>query len=134
MGYRLYVYEKGKENYDLCLFKFYAYADYKYIKSSWEYLWPRVMDQCIDIPDSFRYEDGYKDAYDELHIYANFGCCVDAITFRKFINLYIMGRNKWIMDAGSIPWTAGIIKINDPEWAKLKELYDSDCNKVLDWG
>jgi len=131
MGYRLYVYEKGKENYNLCLFKFYAYADYKYIKSSWEYLWPRVMDQFSNISDSFRYE--YEDAYESLHI-TDFKCVIHAIPFKKFIDRYIMGRNKWVMDADSIPWPAGIININDPEWAKLKELYDSDCNKVLDWG
>ena len=116
MGYRLYVYEKGKENYDLCLFKFYAYADYKYIKPSWEYLWPRVADQ---ISANFYDDNDYKDAYESLHITC-FNCVVNAIEFRNFINLYIMGRNKWVMDADSIPWSAGIININDPEWAKLK--------------
>jgi hypothetical protein len=134
MGYRLYVYEIGKENYDICLFKFYAYANYKYVKPSWEYLWPRVMDQFSNIPDSFRDENECKDAYESLHI-AGFKCVVHAIIFRRFIDRYIMGRNKWVTDADlENYWPTGIIDINAPEWTKLKELYNSDCDKVLDWG
>lgn len=131
MGYRLYVYEKGKENYDLCLFKFYAYADYKYVKPSWEYLWPKIADQ---IPDSFYNENECEDAYEGFHIGGCFDCIVNAIIFREFIDRYIMGRNKWVMDTGGFNWQRAIININDPEWTKLKELYNSDCGKVLDWG
>lgn len=131
MGYRLYVYEKGKENYDLCLLKFYSYADYEYVKPSWEYLWPRVAYQ---ITDSFYDENEYEDAYESLHI-SSFKCVVHAIIFRKFIDRYIMGRNKWVMNTTSeSKWPHTVINMNDPEWIKLKELYNSDCDKVLDWG
>jgi hypothetical protein len=130
MGYRLYVYEKGKPNYDVCLYKFYQYAPYTYVKSSWEYLWPIVADQ---FPDRFWNTDECKEAYEWEHI-VGFDCDVDASTFRKFIDLYISGRNNWVNDSNDKIWPSYIINMNDESYKKLKELYDSDCNKTLDWG
>lgn len=132
MGYRLYVYEKNKERFDICLFKFYGYAEYKYIKPSWEYLWPRVIDQ---FPDHFYDADECEDAFDCMHQYGGyFDCNVDAATFREFIDLYISSRNEWVKNSGKVDWSTWIIDINSPEFKTLKDLYDSNCNKTLDWG
>lgn len=119
MGYRLYVYEKGKENYDICLGKFYGYSDYKFVKSSWEYLWPIVKDQF----DTLLFDDSnYEESYQIAHL-CSCVCDVNAETFRKFIDLYISSRNEWAKSDYDIT-----------HWEGLKELYDSDSDKTLDWG
>ena len=129
MGYRLYCYEKDKRNYDICLWKFYAYAKYEYVKRSWEYLWPKVIDQAD--PD-FYYDETCENAYELEHIvHAEYN--VDAKTFREFIDLYILDRNSWVKD-GVPDWPTYIIDLNDPQYKKLKDLYDSDCDKTLEWG
>ena len=129
MGYRLYCYEKGKENFDICLWKFYSYAEYKYVKRSWEYLWPKVIDQA-DL--DYYSDETCENAYELEHIvHAEYN--VDAKTFREFIDLYILDRNDWVKD-GNPDWPEYIIDINSQKYKKLKDLYDSDCDKTLDWG
>lgn len=128
MGYRLYVYEKGKEKkYDICLGKFYGYSDYEHVKASWEYLWPIVKDQ---FDTSLFYDADYEESYEIAHLCSCI-CDVDAETFRKFIDLYISGKNEWAKDEGLSKWA---ININDEKWKDLKDLYDSDTDKTLDWG
>ena len=128
MGYRLYVYEKGKKYYDICLGKFYGYSDYKHVKASWEYLWPIVKDQ---FDDSLFDDSNYEEAYQIAHL-CSCVCDVNAETFRKFIDLYISSRNEWVEDEEM----SGLndIDINDKRWENLKDLYDSDSDKTLDWG
>lgn len=129
MGYRLYVYEKGKEKYDICLGKFYGYVDYKYAKPSWEYLWPIVKDQ---FDTSLFYDSDYEESYQIAHL-CSCVCDVNAETFRKFIDLYISGRTEWTKEIDP-EWLSYVIDINDKRWEKLKNLYDSDSDKTLDWG
>ena len=125
MGYRLYVYEKGKENYDICLGKFYGYSAYKYVKPSWEYLWPIVKDQF----DTSLFNDSdYEESYEIAHL-CSCVCDVNAETFRKFIDLYISGRNEWVKSE-----IVGYPQYDITHWEKLKDLYDSDSDKTLDWG
>ena len=132
MGYRLYCYEKGKEEgkFDICLWKFYAYAEYKYVKRSWEYLWPKVIDQ---VDTDYYFDETYESAYELEHIvHAEYN--VDAKTFREFIDLYISDRNLWVKDTANPYFARFIIDLNDPQYKKLKDLYDSDCDKTLEWG
>ena len=125
MGYRLYVYEKGKEKYDICLGKFYGYVDYKYVKPSWEYLWPIVKDQF----DTSLFNDtDYEESYEIAHL-CSCVCDVNAETFRKFIDLYISGRNEWVKSE-----IVGYPQYDITHWENLKDLYDSDSDKTLDWG
>lgn len=132
MGYRLYVYEKGKEKYDVCLGKFYGYSDYKHVKASWEYLWPIVKDQF----DTSLFDDSdYEESYQIAHL-CSCVCDVNAETFRKFIDLYISGRWEWRkeVDPDLTSCIKCAIDINCERWEGLKKLYDSDSDKTLDWG